>query len=66
MAPPEELAFPMSVTVVASARVSELIGLICWQYTSEDREPPLRLAADADRQMSHRTDSSRLTERSDS
>ncbi|XP_043240686.1 target of rapamycin complex 2 subunit MAPKAP1-like isoform X3 [Amphibalanus amphitrite] len=42
MAPPEEQAFPMSVTVVASARVSELIGLICWQYTSEDREPPLR------------------------
>ncbi|XP_037080506.1 target of rapamycin complex 2 subunit MAPKAP1-like isoform X3 [Pollicipes pollicipes] len=42
MAPAEELAFPMSVTVVASARVSDVIGLICWQYTNEDREPPLR------------------------
>ncbi|XP_007650124.1 target of rapamycin complex 2 subunit MAPKAP1 isoform X3 [Cricetulus griseus] len=31
----------MTVVTMASARVQDLIGLICWQYTSEGREPKL-------------------------
>lgn len=38
-------SYPMVVSVVNchQARVSDLIGLICWLYTKENREPPLRL-----------------------
>uniref|UniRef100_A0A8C4SBZ0 Target of rapamycin complex 2 subunit MAPKAP1 n=1 Tax=Erpetoichthys calabaricus TaxID=27687 RepID=A0A8C4SBZ0_ERPCA len=32
---------PMTVVTMANARVHDLIGLICWQYTSEGREPKL-------------------------
>nr|BAH12881.1 unnamed protein product [Homo sapiens] len=35
----------MTVVTMASARVQDLIGLICWQYTSEGREPKLKNAA---------------------
>lgn len=42
MAPPSERAFPLHVVVVVNAKVHELIGLICWQYTNESREPPLK------------------------
>ncbi|XP_047494365.1 target of rapamycin complex 2 subunit MAPKAP1-like [Penaeus chinensis] len=37
-------SYPMVVSVVNchQARVSDLIGLICWLYTKENREPPLR------------------------
>uniref|UniRef100_A0A672I669 Target of rapamycin complex 2 subunit MAPKAP1 n=1 Tax=Salarias fasciatus TaxID=181472 RepID=A0A672I669_SALFA len=31
----------MTVVTIANARVHDLIGLICWQYTSEGREPKL-------------------------
>uniref|UniRef100_A0A8K9V3J1 Target of rapamycin complex 2 subunit MAPKAP1 n=1 Tax=Oncorhynchus mykiss TaxID=8022 RepID=A0A8K9V3J1_ONCMY len=31
----------MMVVTIANARVHDLIGLICWQYTSEGREPKL-------------------------
>uniref|UniRef100_A0A8C1ZAE7 Target of rapamycin complex 2 subunit MAPKAP1 n=1 Tax=Cyprinus carpio TaxID=7962 RepID=A0A8C1ZAE7_CYPCA len=31
----------MTVVTMANARVHDLIGLICWQYTSEGREPKL-------------------------
>merc|ERR1739842_60455 len=31
----------MDVCVLCSARVYDLIGLICWLYTKENREPPL-------------------------
>ncbi|NXD09249.1 SIN1 protein, partial [Nothocercus nigrocapillus] len=32
---------PMTVVTMANAKVHDLIGLICWQYTSEGREPKL-------------------------
>uniref|UniRef100_A0A8C6VPH7 Target of rapamycin complex 2 subunit MAPKAP1 n=1 Tax=Naja naja TaxID=35670 RepID=A0A8C6VPH7_NAJNA len=32
---------PMTVVTIANAKVQDLIGLICWQYTSEGREPKL-------------------------
>lgn len=42
MAPKEDRAYPMAVVVVATAKIQDLIGLICWQYTVEMREPPLQ------------------------
>ncbi|KAK3593720.1 hypothetical protein CHS0354_013618 [Potamilus streckersoni] len=43
MAPPEERPYPMTVTVVVgnNTKVQDLVGLICWQYTNEGREPML-------------------------
>lgn len=32
---------PLEVVIVSTARVQDLIGLICWQYTNEGREPKL-------------------------
>uniref|UniRef100_A0A3Q0RHN2 MAPK associated protein 1 n=1 Tax=Amphilophus citrinellus TaxID=61819 RepID=A0A3Q0RHN2_AMPCI len=37
----QEKVHPMTVVTIANARVYDLIGLICWQYTSEGREPKL-------------------------
>ncbi|XP_008421292.1 target of rapamycin complex 2 subunit MAPKAP1 isoform X1 [Poecilia reticulata] len=37
----QEKMHPMTVVTIANARVHDLIGLICWQYTSEGREPKL-------------------------
>ncbi|XP_076019859.1 target of rapamycin complex 2 subunit MAPKAP1 isoform X2 [Genypterus blacodes] len=37
----QEKVHPMMVVTIANARVHDLIGLICWQYTSESREPKL-------------------------
>ncbi|CAF90349.1 unnamed protein product, partial [Tetraodon nigroviridis] len=37
----QEKLHPMTVVTIANARVHDLIGLICWQYTSEGREPKL-------------------------
>lgn len=34
--------YPMTVVVLSSAKIFQLIGLICWQYTIEGRQPPLR------------------------
>jgi len=42
MAPPEDRPYPMSVVVVSSAKIQDLVGLICWQYTIEMREPMLQ------------------------
>ena len=42
MAPPNERLYPMNVVTLATARVQDLIGLICWQYAVEDRQPPLK------------------------
>ncbi|CAI9741462.1 Hypothetical predicted protein [Octopus vulgaris] len=42
MALPKDRGFPMHVVVVVNAKVHELIGLICWQYTNEGREPALK------------------------
>ncbi|KAL2782050.1 target of rapamycin complex 2 subunit MAPKAP1 isoform 2 [Daubentonia madagascariensis] len=39
--PNQDRLLPMTVVTMASARVQDLIGLICWQYTSEGREPKL-------------------------
>ncbi|KAI1232238.1 hypothetical protein IHE44_0007307 [Lamprotornis superbus] len=36
---------PMTVVTIANAKVHDLIGLICWQYTSEGREPKLNTLA---------------------
>lgn len=41
MAQPEDRPYPMTVVVSANARIQDLIGLICWQYTIEMREPVL-------------------------
>lgn len=38
----QEKLHPMTVVTIANARVHDLIGLICWQYTSEGREPKLK------------------------
>lgn len=38
---------PMEVVVIRSAKVHELIGLICWQYTQEGRDPKLKPDVDA-------------------
>ncbi|TRZ01295.1 hypothetical protein DNTS_018628 [Danionella cerebrum] len=40
----QEKLHPMTVVTMANARVHDLIGLICWQYTSEGREPKLTRA----------------------
>lgn len=40
----QEKVHPMTVVTIANARVHDLIGLICWQYTSEGREPKLKWA----------------------
>ncbi|NXK62465.1 SIN1 protein, partial [Sylvietta virens] len=37
----QEKLQPMTVVTIANAKVHDLIGLICWQYTSEGREPKL-------------------------
>uniref|UniRef100_A0A671QWY7 Target of rapamycin complex 2 subunit MAPKAP1 n=1 Tax=Sinocyclocheilus anshuiensis TaxID=1608454 RepID=A0A671QWY7_9TELE len=37
----QEKLHPMTVVTMANARVHDLIGLICWQYTCEGREPKL-------------------------
>ena len=42
MAPPNERPYPMNVVTLATARVQDLIGLICWQYAVEGRQPPLK------------------------
>ncbi|XP_077986303.1 target of rapamycin complex 2 subunit MAPKAP1-like [Glandiceps talaboti] len=39
---PQERCYPMTVFVIPSAKVQELIGLICFQYTNEGREPALK------------------------
>jgi len=39
-----ERQYPMTVVVLSSAKIFQLIGLICWQYTMEGRQPPLRSA----------------------
>ncbi|KAL8575684.1 hypothetical protein ACOMHN_055873 [Nucella lapillus] len=41
MAGPEQRPYPMTVMVNTTAKVQELIGLICWQYTTEGRLPKL-------------------------
>ena len=41
MALPEDRPYPMTVVVVSTAKIQDLVGLICWQYTIELREPPL-------------------------
>lgn len=41
MLPPKERAYPMEVVCLPNARVHDLIGLICWQYTNVGREPKL-------------------------
>ena len=33
--------YPMTVVTQITAKVQDLIGLICWQYTNEGREPRL-------------------------
>uniref|UniRef100_A0A4W3HCQ0 Target of rapamycin complex 2 subunit MAPKAP1 n=1 Tax=Callorhinchus milii TaxID=7868 RepID=A0A4W3HCQ0_CALMI len=38
---------PMTMVTMANARVQDLIGLICWQFTSEGREPKLNENVDA-------------------
>ncbi|KAK7789239.1 hypothetical protein R5R35_013054 [Gryllus longicercus] len=35
MLPPAERNYPLNVVVIASARVQDLIGLICWKHTME-------------------------------
>ena len=42
MAPPKERAYPMKVEVLASTKIEDLIGFICWQYTRDGRLPQLQ------------------------
>lgn len=41
MALPADRGYPISVVVIATSKIQELIGLVCWQYTNEGREPLL-------------------------
>nr|XP_033817144.1 target of rapamycin complex 2 subunit MAPKAP1 isoform X2 [Geotrypetes seraphini] len=41
----QDKLLPMPVVTIANAKIHDLIGLICWQYTSEGREPKLKNAA---------------------
>lgn len=41
MALPADRGYPISVVVIATSKIQELIGLVCWQYTNEGREPVL-------------------------
>ncbi|XP_069097864.1 target of rapamycin complex 2 subunit MAPKAP1 isoform X1 [Pleurodeles waltl] len=43
----QDKLLPMTVVTIANAKVHDLIGLICWQYTSEGREPKLNENVDA-------------------
>lgn len=38
----EQRQHPMEVVTQINARVDDLIGLICWQYTNEGKEPRLK------------------------
>ncbi|XP_022673096.1 target of rapamycin complex 2 subunit MAPKAP1-like isoform X1 [Varroa jacobsoni] len=42
MLPEGERNFPMVVACQGTTRVADLLGLICWQYTSEGRKPELK------------------------
>lgn len=42
MASSEHRPFPLEVVTLATAKVHDLIGLICWQYTVEKIDPPLQ------------------------
>ncbi|KAH9489128.1 Target of rapamycin complex 2 subunit mapkap1 [Bulinus truncatus] len=44
-APPDQQAYPMSILVTANAKAQEVVGLICWQYTEEERKPDLQTVA---------------------
>lgn len=46
MQPPPLCEVAMPVVVTRAATVSETIGLICWQYTEEGREPELKSRVD--------------------
>ncbi|XP_075690331.1 target of rapamycin complex 2 subunit MAPKAP1 isoform X2 [Rhinoderma darwinii] len=37
----QDKMLPMTVVTIANAKVHDLIGLICWQYATEGREPKL-------------------------
>ncbi|XP_055334876.1 target of rapamycin complex 2 subunit MAPKAP1-like [Paramacrobiotus metropolitanus] len=37
---------PMNVTVLLTARHLDLMGLICWQYREENRQPPMMKSLD--------------------
>jgi hypothetical protein len=41
MTVPAERSYPMTVVTLSTARIQQLIGLICWQYTMENRQPRL-------------------------
>ncbi|KAM9327105.1 target of rapamycin complex 2 subunit MAPKAP1 isoform 4-T4 [Gastrophryne carolinensis] len=43
----QDKLLPMTVVTIANAKVHDLIGLICWQYTTEGREPKLNDNVDA-------------------
>lgn len=42
MLPPNERNYAMEVVCLSSAKVQELVGLICWMYTSEGKLPKLQ------------------------
>lgn len=42
MIPVKESMYPMVVNCVSNAKVSDFIGLICWHYTDDNLQPPLR------------------------
>ena len=42
MAAGTDRAYPMQVVTLASAKVQDLIGLICWQYAQGGRQPPMQ------------------------
>lgn len=41
MQPVSERNYGMEVICLSNARVQDLIGLICWMYTNEGKEPKL-------------------------
>ena len=41
MACEEDKQYPLDLYVVAGAKVSEVIGLALWKYSTENRQPPI-------------------------
>ena len=37
----DDRLFPTEISSIATAKVSDVIGLICWKYTHENKQPPL-------------------------
>lgn len=47
MQPEDDRNYPMEVVTFTQAKVQDVVGLICWQYTREGRQPKLKPSANS-------------------